>query len=330
MKSKKNLALCLAGLAAIVSVSLATIPHVMPVLAADNDYIGLEAKEYSDTSAPVSMDIILNEALLQYIPEYPDASYTAGVHVVYGDLSEDILDPASVQWLSSDEKIFTVNWNGGIQPQGVGTAVVTAEYQGVKAEKQVTINQGHITALVPEDNNVVCLINSETGITAATREVKLYAQASNGVLFEVQDNLITKWKSRTPNIATYSNDGLEVMDEGSTTLTATLNTLVTDVKVTVIDVNDCYLEASLDEVTLRPGEAGGIKIFAISGQNRVDVTEAVSWSVGDESVIEAVGGFLTGLNEGQTEINVSFEGLSLSIPSIVQYIETYSDITLFP
>ena len=248
---------------------------------------------------PSTMDIFVDESLLVYLPEFPNATYSAGVGIVRSDSSYDSLDPASVKWSSSNEKVLVVDRSGNIKPTGIGTAVITAGYNGVAAQKTVAVKKGDITALVPVKDDRSYFFTKETTIDDLfNEEMGLHARASNGRLFEVERDAVAY--------------GCE-----SVTITASWNGLATDITFAAVDTSNFHLEASLSPVTLKLYETVETRIFAVSGQNRADVTDLVSWSVKDEPIAKADKRFITGMKEGKTEILAEFAGQSVSMPVTV-------------
>ena len=120
---------------------------------------------------------------------------------------------SSITWTSSNDKVATVDQNGVVTGEGVGTAVIIAEVEGKTATCNVTVedNKNDDTE---DKTNVVLETVSMTLYKGATKEIK--AEVSNGT------SSIT-WTSSNDKVATVDENGVvTAVGVGTAYITATL------------------------------------------------------------------------------------------------------------
>lgn len=270
----------------------------------------LDQAEYAAQSRTfTSMEILFDSSLLVFIPEFPDAEYSAGVRVNYSDTSEDIPDSSAVQWSSDNHDIFWVNTNGAIHPTGVGSANITAEYSGHSVTQALTINAGSIVAIEPQFDEFMMPTSKSTYV-----DIPVYARASNGILFEITDPDEINWSAKNARVAKNDDGSVLLSNNGDATLTVSAYGKAESVSVFALDKSDITLTASSAEKSLNPNQASSLFISATSGGHTFDVTTSAQWSVSDESVVQAIDGYVFAGELGEATITISYEGQTLTVP----------------
>lgn len=293
-------------LAAIIAcVCLLTSISVPGILAAGADVDAYVEQEVTFTN----MEILYAEDQLVFIPEFPNAEYSAGIHVNYSDTSMDIPDPSTILWTSDNLDIFWVNTNGAIHPTGVGTANITAEYAGHSVTQAITIKAGSIVAIEPETDEIV-----SPEARSAVLNIPVYAHASNGMVFTITDPDDITWSSTNARVAPNNEGGLMLPENVDTTLMVSAFGQTELVEVFSIDKSDIVLTTNTVENTLIPNQVSTIFISATSSGHTFDVTTKAQWSVSDETVVQVIDGYVAAGALGEATITVTYEGQTLEIP----------------
>lgn len=156
--------------------------------------------------------------------------------VLSASTGEEVTD-IGVEWRSSDDSIVSVDSEGKITTNAVGTAAITAKVADLELSCIVSIYEYQVPAvIVPDDENAPKL--SETDFTISTIDSKLLS-------VENYSDSIT-WVSANTSIAKVSKNGLvKGVSEGNTMIYALLsdgrclkaNAVVTKSEYTMGDVN---------------------------------------------------------------------------------------------
>lgn len=179
----------------------------------------------------------------------------------------------SVTWSSTDVSIFTVDNDGTITGQGVGTASVTAtstEIESISASTQLSVTRPAPQSIsVSLDSNAI-KSGDETSATASV---------SPGAA----DQAVT-WSSSNPEIATVSQSGLvSGVSVGSASITATSNSQQSvsgSQTVTVERPDPSGISVSIDNDSIEVGKTS--QATATVSPDGAD--QAVSWSSSDTEV----------------------------------------------
>ncbi len=275
-----------------------------------------------------SMEIIVDEKLIEYIELYPYAEYTAGVKVVYDDMSQDILDPSSVKWISSNDKVLIAKENGALKPTGIGQATITVEYEEFKAEKTISVKEGKIVSMNCEPQQIFLVHNSKKNLPYQRASILL--NATNGISFDISESSNLKATIGDNLIAKYENGIVFPKSIGASKINYYYDKFSTEASIIVVDEKSLNIIPENKEIFVPLGETTTLSIFAESDGVKFDITKLVSWSVSDDKIIEAVDGFVTGINEGNAVILVSFAEKTEKIAVTVKKVEKNTAITLFP
>ncbi len=166
-----------------------------------------DEENYADNSAVYLIQsstdepLVLSSRKLQLKP-----GDTAEVPAVYSSLTT--VDESAVQWTSADESVAVVE-DGTVTAVSVGETVLTAKYNGYKAEFSVVVSETiAVEAVVLSSNSVTVAAGSTKQLTAS-------------ILPTAATNQKVTWTSEDTDVVTVSSTGLLTgVAAGSTTVTA--------------------------------------------------------------------------------------------------------------
>ncbi|THF74922.1 Ig-like domain-containing protein [Cohnella fermenti] len=228
-------------------------------------------------------------------------SYSLTATGLYSDNSTENLTVYST-WSSSDSTIASI-YNGTITAKSVGTATVSATFDGVTQTAQVTVTK-KVKALTKDTQS----LDLRKGETAT---VKLTATYSDNTTANVTAD--ADWSSTNDNVATVVNGVVTAIGAGTATITATYGskTVTVDTKVEVIS----RLEASQSKVSmLLGGTAPAITLTATySDGTTADVTTSAVWSSSDADVADVVAGTIRAYGAGTATLTATYGTKSAAI-----------------
>jgi trimeric autotransporter adhesin len=269
----------------------------------------------------------------------PDPSIAKGTFVrltATGTFSDETTQDLTGQasWTSSSGKIAKVGngklLGGLVFGVGVGSAAITAKFNGVSGSTTVTVTDAILKAIV--------VTPPVSSIAAGTR-VQL---AATGVFSDLTTQDLTttaSWSSSDTGAATVANGGLGGLvygvAVGSTTITATQGGVsgTAQVKVT---------PAILTSITITPPNPSlfiSLKVLLTATGNfsdgtTEDLTTQVSWTTGDEKIAQVSNdpgtqGLVTGTGVGSTSITATL-GATQGSTTVTVNAATLSFITIVP
>lgn len=204
-------------------------------------------------------------------------------------VSPESADDKSVQWISSDETVATVD-GGVVTGIAGGEAVITVKTNdGEKtAECKVTVIQ------LPED----IVFGSEEYTVETEKTLTIDAT----VLPETASDKSLTWSSEDQNIATVDGGVVTGVKAGKTTITATTvsGQIERQVTVNVIQLAET-IEAECDKQYLWVGDTANI-VYTVLPEDTTDKT--VVWESLDETVATVDGGVVTAHKAGTAKIIV--------------------------
>lgn len=131
----------------------------------------------------------------------------------------------TIAWSSSDPAVAAVDESGKLKPVGSGKATITAKVEEVTGS--ATVEVALLKGIRLESPAIVI----KAGVP--NPPLKLAFQNEKGDIIDAS-NAKVEWKSADPNVATVGADGAIMgVAAGSTVITARVETLSTDVAVTV-------------------------------------------------------------------------------------------------
>ncbi|QDS37597.1 Ig-like domain-containing protein [Brevibacillus brevis] len=128
-----------------------------------------------------------------------------------------------------------------------------------------------------------------------------------------------EWTSSNPEVAEVDMEGnVTAKSAGKTTITVrTLDGNKTaTTEVTVKKKVTVTLEASPEEVTLKPQQSKYLKVYVIDGKKRKDITKdkETTYSIDNDRISLKKGRITAGKTEGESVITVQYQGEELTIP----------------
>lgn len=205
---------------------------------------------------------------------------------------EDTTDDKTITWSSDDENVLFVDQNGQIRGIKEGTANVKAVVAGKETTKQITVNEIHINSIAIDGDQEFEMIKNQTKNLSVTINPE-----------NTTDDKGVVWKTNNEEVARVDNDGkVTALKEGEATITATVGTNETSVKINVkeIHINSVVINELDDEFT----RGDEFKYSATyTPENTTDENKTVEWSSSniDVGTIDQEGNFAA-LKEGTTKI----------------------------
>lgn len=201
---------------------------------------------------------------------------------------EDTTDDKTITWSSDNENVLFVDQNGQIRGIKEGTANVKAVVAGKETTKQITVNEIHINSIAIDGDQEFEMI----------KNLSVTINPEN-----TTDDKGVVWKTNNEKVARVDNDGkVTALKEGEATITATVGTNETSVKINVkeIHINSVVINELDDEFT----RGDEFKFSATyTPENTTDENKTVEWSSSNTDVgtIDQEGNFVA-LKEGTTKI----------------------------
>lgn len=164
-------------------------------------------------------NIVVSPAEVE-VPQRGTVQLDASLYDEEGALMSD----RPLNWSSSDAAVVSVNANGFLQAGRTGSAVITAETNGVSATVPVTVTPV-ATSVTVTPNPVVLNQNGSVQLTATVRDLDGEPIVGAFVFYS----------SANANIVTVNSTGLvqSTGPAGNTTVSVSHATLFTDIPVTV-------------------------------------------------------------------------------------------------
>lgn len=201
-------------------------------------------------------------------------------------------DNKTVDWESSNPEIVSIDSTGQIRGIKEGTANVKAVVAGKETTKQITVNEIHINSIAIDGDQEFEMIKNQTKNLSVTINPE-----------NTTDDKGVVWKTNNEEVARVDNDGkVTALKEGEATITATVGTNETSVKINVkeIHINSVVINELDDEFT----RGDEFKFSATyTPENTTDENKTVEWSSSNTDVgtIDQEGNFVA-LKEGTTTI----------------------------
>lgn len=284
-----------------------------------------------DISLTVTRDRIFDESWkVSYGDDLPEVSYsltivkpnmelsigeTANLSAMYiknvGGVKNSESDvTAYAAWSSSNASVATVS-AGKITAKGVGTATITATYNGYTAKSTVTVTDA-ITYDYQLSPSSTSLVNGRT-----TKFTVVKRTFTNGTQTNGQDVSSTfTWTSSNTSVATVGSNGVITgVGKGTATITAKYGETTLTGTVTVTPAYTYELVLNGTSMSMAKGATGTIvatyKTYADGVlESSTNVTSTATWSSGNTSVATVSAGTVTGKEAGTTTITATYNGKS--------------------
>lgn len=221
-------------------------------------------------------------------------------------------------WSSSDTDVATVSnangTNGRAQGVGVGSAQITATYQGESAVATLTVSGAVLTAVEVTPANPSIAKGTQQQFTAT-------AVFSDATTQDVTDT--AAWTSTNTNVATVSNaDGSEGrasgVNPGNATIRATYESLSGSTVLTVTAAEVTALQLTPAGPSIAKGTAQQFTATAtFTDGSQQNVTNVADWASSDTDVATvstsgSARGRALGVGVGTSDISVAYGGQSQS------------------
>lgn len=212
-----------------------------------------------------------------------------------------------VSWSVLDPSVATAS-NGIISGVGVGSTVVTAESQGVRASALVQVGQED-----PEQIDV-----RPATLTVIEGESSLLTAVVTGTGGSRLDDSSVVWTSANPEIASVAGQGMvSARQRGVVPIFATLAQLRDSVLITV-EPRAMSIVFSPDTMRLSVGQVSDFSTAIFDGDgDRLDLTPSVSISAGSGVVDFNARGAVRALSSGSAMIQATIHDLTGVMPVIV-------------
>ena len=284
-----------------------------------------------DISLTVTRDRIFDESWkVSYGDDLPEVNYsltivkpnmelsigeTANLSAMYiknvGGVKNSESDvTAYAAWSSSNASVATVS-AGKITAKGVGTATITATYNGYTAKSTVTVTDA-VTYDYQLSPSSTSLVNGRT-----TKFTVVKRTFTNGTQTNGQDVSSTfTWTSSNTSVATVGSNGVITgVGKGTATITAKYGETTLTGTVTVTPAYTYELVLNRTSMSMAKGATGTIvatyKTYADGVlESSTNVTSTATWSSGNTSVASVSGGTVTGKGAGTATITATYNGKS--------------------
>jgi hypothetical protein len=261
-----------------------------------------------------SAAVIVSNAELSTIEITPkDAELNIGLTQQYtatGLFSDDSEQDISllVSWTSSDTGVATINAGGLATAQDNGTIRISAAWQGVEGDTDLTVSAATLTAIevIPDQATIA----RETTI-----QFEAEGTYSDDTTFDITSDV--DWLSSDETIAVISDTGLATgVTQGAAEITASFTE---DGEKTTGSAEITVTDAVIESITVTPEnstiEVGKNQQFTATGffsdDSEQDITELATWltqdnSVGTISNTPGSRGLFAGTDSGSTIITAAF------------------------
>ena len=284
-----------------------------------------------DISLTVTRDRIFDESWkVSYGDDLPEVNYS--LTIVKPDMELSIGETANLSsmyiknvggvknsesdvtayaaWSSSNASVATVS-AGKITAKGVGTATITATYNGYTAKSTVTVTDA-VTYDYQLSPSSTSLVNGRT-----TKFTVVKRTFTNGTQTNGQDVSSTfTWTSSNTSVATVGSNGVVTgVGKGTATITAKYGETTLTGSVTVTPAYTYELVLNRTSMSMAKGATGTIvatyKTYADGVlESSTNVTSTATWSSGNTSVATVSAGTVTGMGAGTTTITATYNGKS--------------------
>lgn len=247
------------------------------------------------------------------IPEGSTLQLTATC--VIGSDTVDVTD--DVDWTSSADTVATVAANGEVTGVAAGTATITATY--TNSDETTTTGTYDVEVIAPLLESISITPATPVTLTSTlpTQQYTATCIYGGGVSIDCTNDAALVWASSDEAIATISNadttKGLvTAVANGTTSITATMNAVVSNIAVVIVDL-DAFCE-SIEVTTTTPtipidATADFMATCIMDDGTPADVTATAAWDSSAPAVASiGADGVALGVSEGTTNITATVEG----------------------
>lgn len=229
------------------------------------------------------------------------ASLVAVLRTQNGHVAE-----GTVTWKSSDPTVTTVD-AGAVRALKTGTALITAEYQGLSDTARATVTQ----SAIPVDSVIV---SPDTASVVVGQNLTLEAQPVDSTGTGLTNRAVT-WSSSNSGVASVTSDGkVTGVAAGQAMLRASAEDEATSVPVTVEEapaVPVATVTVTPSPATVKVGATVQLSATVKDADGTVLTGRALTWSTSNQNVAKVSStGLVSGVGAGTVSITATSEGQS--------------------
>lgn len=230
---------------------------------------------------------------------------------------ENVTSTAS--WSSSNTSVATVS-GGKVTAVGIGTATITATYDGCKGTATVTVSDGSVTYDLILSPASISVVNGKTNKLTAILRTFTGGQQTNGS--EISSKCT--WTCDNTAVATVNNIGLVTgVSPGSAVVTCQYENYTVKGNVTVTSATTYTLELTPSPLVLNKGATGTLTAKYSTYKDGVfqysqNVASSATWSSANTSIAGVSQGHVSGVSAGSTIITAQYNGITATVSVTVK------------
>ncbi len=215
--------------------------------------------------------------------------------------TQDVTSQAT--YTSSAPAVATVNSSGVVTGVSIGTAVITASYEGQTATATITITAAVATSIALNTSDS----NPPAGSTAQLTATATYTDGTTG---DVTSS--ATYSSSNASVATVDSSGqITAISQGSAVITATYEGQTATVNITVAPPALISITINPNNVQLANGTYQQLQALgSFTDGSMSDLTSTVTWATSPSVATIAASGLLTAVGTGTATITATQSGVS--------------------
>lgn len=187
----------------------------------------------------------------------------------------------SVEWISSQPTVATINAQGKVSSLSTGTTTITAQLGSISSQITFTVSSLTISSIAIESLNATMSIGFQ-------QQARAVATLSNSSTMDVTQDV--QWSSLNTTISSVQNSTpkgrVSSHAEGATTVRAQLGAHQANFALTVTNTSLSSINLSPSNTFLWQGEIKELKAIGVfSDASTLDITSQVTWSSSDTAKI---------------------------------------------
>ena len=226
-----------------------------------------------------------------------------------------------VTWTTSDLAVATVNANGSVTSNAVGSATITATSEGKSGTAAITVTAVPVASLTVNPASASVAVGATRQLSAVTKD-----SAGNTLTGRV----IT-WSSSNTAVATVNSSGLVTgVAAGSATITATSEGKSGTATITVTNVPVASVTVNPATASIQTGSTQQLSAVTKDSAGNTLTGRVVTWSSSNSSVASVnSSGLVTGVTAGSATITATSEGKS-GTATITVIVVPVASVTVSP
>ena len=218
------------------------------------------------------------------------------------DASGTALTGHSVSWSTNAEAVATVSTSGFVTAIAPGSATITATSEGVAGTATITVVPVSVASVAITTPKLAFLVGDASQYSAQPKD------AQGNPL----DGRAVTWNSSQQAVATVSTTGLvTAIAPGTTTITATSETITANVSITVALVPVAVVTLTAPKIAFNPGDISQYAAQPKDAQGNPLSGRTVTWGSSQQAVATvSSSGLVTAVGTGTTSITATSEGIT--------------------